>query len=214
MGLAATARFWMLPPAVRAARHTHCCGDRQRRQTEGKAAALRSHSASQQTKSTHSPTQDGGRDQTHIHKHLTTKDTKSTTTMPLLSPSAKKKQQKIGGVPLDLARAVLGAVFDTLDETRTGSLEVAELQRVGFKTATMVGSPSDAQVDREAFVRTIVSLLGRKNADDSAKLLPEAVALCGRVFRLRAAAAARDAADLGAGRGRGEGRRRAVCCPY
>ena len=116
--------------------------------------------------------------------------------MPLLSPSAKKKQQKIGGVPLDLARAVLGAVFDTLDETRTGSLEVAELQRVGFKTATMVGSPSDAQVDREAFVRTIVSLLGRKNADDSAKLLPEAVALCGRVFRLRAAAAARDAADL------------------
>ena len=105
--------------------------------------------------------------------------------MPLLSPSAKKKQQKIGGVPLDLARAVLGAVFDTLDETRTGSLEVAELQRVGFKTATMVGSPSDAQVDREAFVRTIVSLLGRKNADDSAKLLPEAVALCGRVFRLR-----------------------------
>ena len=61
--------------------------------------------------------------------------------MPLLSPSAKKKQQKIGGVPLDLARAVLGAVFDTLDETRTGSLEVAELQRVGFKTATMVGSP-------------------------------------------------------------------------
>ena len=88
--------------------------------------------------------------------------------MPLLSPSAKKKQQKIGGVPLDLARAVLGAVFDTLDETRTGSLEVAELQRVGFKTATMVGSPSDAQVDREAFVRTIVSLLGRKNADDSA----------------------------------------------
>ena len=116
--------------------------------------------------------------------------------MPLLSPSAKKKQQKIGGVPLDLARAVLGAVFDTLDETRTGSLEVAELQRVGFKTATMVGSPSDAQVDREAFVSTIVSLLGRKNADDSAKLLPEAVALCGRVFRLRAAAAARDAADL------------------
>ena len=116
--------------------------------------------------------------------------------MPLLSPSAKKKQQKIGGVPLDLARAVLGAVFDTFDETRTGSLEVAELQRVGFKTATMVGSPSDAQVDREAFVRTIVSLLGRKNADDSAKLLPEAVALCGRVFRLRAAAAARDAADL------------------
>ena len=105
--------------------------------------------------------------------------------MPLLSPSAKKKQQKIGGVPLDLARAVLGAVFDTLDETRTGSLEVAELQRVGFKTATMVGSPSDAQVDREVFVRTIVSLLGRKNADDSAKLLPEAVALCGRVFRLR-----------------------------
>ena len=38
--------------------------------------------------------------------------------------------------------------------------------------------------------------IGRKNADDSAKLLPEAVALCGRVFRLRAAAAARDAADL------------------
>ena len=55
--------------------------------------------------------------------------------MPLLSPSAKKKQQKIGGVPLDLARAVLGAVFGTLDETRTGSLEVAELQRVGFRLA-------------------------------------------------------------------------------
>ena len=116
--------------------------------------------------------------------------------MPLLSPASKRKQQKIGGVPLDLARAVLGAVFDTLDEARTGSLEVAELQRVGFKTATMVGSPDADTVDREAFVRTIVSLLGKNNADDSVKLLPEAVALCGRVFRLRAAAASREAADL------------------
>ena len=156
-----------------AARPHDCCGGPSgvaQAQTEGKAA-VQAHAAD---------------------PYITPSDT----TMPLLSPSAKKKQQKIGGVPLDLARAVLGAVFDTLDETRTGSLEVAELQRVGFKTATMVGSPSDAQVDREAFVRTIVSLLGRKNADDSAKLLPEAVALCGRVFRLRAAAAARDAADL------------------
>ena len=82
------------------------------------------------------------------------KDTKSTT-MPLLSPSAKKKQQKIGGVPLDLARAVLGAVFDTLDETRTGSLEVAELQRVGFKTATMVGYNDGEQLFSGSAANTV-----------------------------------------------------------
>ena len=93
---------------------------------------------------------------------------------------------------------VLGAVFDTLDEHRAGALSIAELQRVGFKTASMASADRDSDgVDRETFVGAILDLLG-KRSEDAARLLPEAVALCGRVFRLRATAAVRAAAERAA----------------
>ena len=130
--------------------------------------------------------------------------------MPLLSPLGQEEAAEDRWRALRSGESRARRRLRHARRDGTGSLEVAELQRVGFKTAATVGSPSDAQVDREAFVRTIVSLLGRKNADDSAKLLRRPWRCRGRVLlksRRRSARRRR----FSAGRGRGEGRCRAVC---
>ena len=89
-----------------------------------------------------------------------------------------------------LSAGVLGAVFDTLDEAKAGTLATSELKAVGFNTEQML--PGGGDLGRAAFVGEIGKMLA-KMPGASEKILKESISLVGRIFRLRHQAQLNDA---------------------